>query len=67
MCCHAQACIYKITKCPLPQNVSSERPCPDRMRVLSRETVEMLLCVQYRQICDVAMSQGGEGTHKENM
>lgn len=67
MFCHAQACIYKITKCPLPQNVSSERPCPDGMCVLSRETVEMLLCVQCRQICDVGTSQGGEGTNKENM
>lgn len=45
MSCHAQACIYKIAKCPLPQNVSSERPCPDRTCVFSRETVERLLYV----------------------
>lgn len=45
MSCHAQACIYKITKCPLPQDVSSERPCPDGTCVFTRETVERLLYV----------------------
>lgn len=65
--CLSQVCNYKITKCPLPQNVCSERFCPDRMCLLSRETMEMLLCIQYGQIRGVAMSQGGEGTNKENM